>query len=85
MIFHRIKSEGTAHNSYLIGSGRDVAVIDPRRDCEVYLELAKQHGVEQAPFFLIEKDNGEIDIYTIYFQFVKEVLQAQISPARKVA
>ncbi len=46
MIFHRIKSEGTAHNSYLIGSGREAAVIDPRRDCEVYLDLAKQHGVD---------------------------------------
>jgi hydroxyacylglutathione hydrolase len=45
MIFHRIKSEGTAHNSYFIGSGRDAAVIDPRRDCEEYLDLAKQHGV----------------------------------------
>lgn len=45
MIFHRIKSEGIAHNSYLIGSGREAAVIDPRRDCEVYLDLAKQHGM----------------------------------------
>jgi hydroxyacylglutathione hydrolase len=45
MIFHRIKSEGTAHNSYLIGSGREAAVIDPRRDCEVYLDLAWQHGI----------------------------------------
>jgi hydroxyacylglutathione hydrolase len=45
MIFHRIKSEGTAHNSYLIGSGREAALIDPRRDCEVYIELAKQHGM----------------------------------------
>ncbi|UCD09585.1 MAG: MBL fold metallo-hydrolase [Dehalococcoidales bacterium] len=45
MIFHRIKSEGIAHNSYFIGSGREAAVIDPRRDCEVYIELGKQHGM----------------------------------------
>ena len=45
MIFHRIKSEGIAHNSYLIGSGREAAVIDPRRDCEVYLDLVRQHGM----------------------------------------
>src|SRR4030043_308034 len=45
MIFYRIKSEGIAHNSYLIGSGRAAAVIDPRRDCEVYIDLAKQHGI----------------------------------------
>jgi len=51
MIFHRIKSEGTAHNSYLIGSGREAAVIDPRRDCEVYIELAKLHGINIRRIF----------------------------------
>ncbi len=43
MIFERIKSEGIAHNSYLIGYGSDAAVIDPRRDCRVYIDLAQQH------------------------------------------
>jgi len=51
MIFHRIKSEGTAHNSYLIGSGREAAVIDPRRDCEVYLDLARLHGMNIRRIF----------------------------------
>jgi len=45
MIFERIKSEGIAHNSYLIGSGSDAAVIDPRRDCQVYIDLAQQRGL----------------------------------------
>lgn len=45
MIFERIKSEGVAHNSYLIGSGSDAAVIDPRRDCRIYIDLARQHGL----------------------------------------
>lgn len=40
MFFERIVSEGLAHNSYLIGSGGEAAVIDPRRDCEIYLERA---------------------------------------------
>ncbi len=46
MIFQRIKSEGIAHNSYLIGSGSDAAVIDPRRDCQIYVDLAQQHGLK---------------------------------------
>jgi hydroxyacylglutathione hydrolase len=46
MIFERIKSEGIAHNSYLIGSGNDAAVIDPRRDCQVYIDLAQQIGLK---------------------------------------
>jgi len=46
MIFERIKSEGIAHNSYLIGSENEAAVIDPRRDCQVYIDLAQQKGVK---------------------------------------
>lgn len=42
MIFERIKSAGLAHNSYLIGSDGEAAVIDPRRDCDVYIELAER-------------------------------------------
>jgi len=45
VIFERVKSEGIAHNSYFIGSGNDAAVIDPRRDCQVYVDLAKQNGM----------------------------------------
>jgi hydroxyacylglutathione hydrolase len=46
MVFERIKSEVIAHNSYLIGSEDDAAVIDPRRDCQIYLHLAQQNGLK---------------------------------------
>jgi hydroxyacylglutathione hydrolase len=45
VIFERVESEGIAHNSYLIGSGSEAAVIDPRRDCQIYAELAQQKGL----------------------------------------
>jgi hydroxyacylglutathione hydrolase len=45
MIFERIKSAGIAHNSYLIGSGSDAAAIDPRRDCQIYIDSAQQKGL----------------------------------------
>jgi hydroxyacylglutathione hydrolase len=45
MILERIKSEGIAHNSYLIGSANEAAVIDPRRDCQIYIELAQLKGL----------------------------------------
>ncbi len=51
MVFERIKSEGIAHNSYLIGSGSDATVIDPRRDCQTYVELAQQHGLKIKHIF----------------------------------
>jgi hypothetical protein len=43
MLFERIVSEGIAHNSYFIGSGERAAVIDPRRDCDIYLEIAQRN------------------------------------------
>jgi len=46
MIFQRVKSEGIAHNSYFIASGNDAAVIDPRRDCQIYIDLAQREGVK---------------------------------------
>ncbi len=36
--------------------------------------LAKELGIEQAPFFVVTT-NGTQKVYTVYFQFVKEVLQ----------
>ncbi|PKL58804.1 MAG: MBL fold metallo-hydrolase, partial [Methanomicrobiales archaeon HGW-Methanomicrobiales-5] len=45
MLFERIVSEGISHISYLIGSRGQAAVIDPRRDCEIYLEIAQKNGL----------------------------------------
>ncbi len=44
MLFERIESEGLAHYSYLIGDGKEAVVIDPRRDCGVYVEKASKAG-----------------------------------------
>jgi hydroxyacylglutathione hydrolase len=44
MLFERIFSEGLAHNSYIIGAAGKAAVIDPRRDCERYLEIAARNN-----------------------------------------
>ena len=41
--------------------------------------LARRYNVETAPFFIVEDDNGRIEIYTIYFKFLKEVLQTAMS------
>ncbi len=46
MILERIKSAGISHNSYLVGSGSEAAVIDPRRDCQVYVNYARRYGLK---------------------------------------
>lgn len=40
MFFERIVSPGLAHHSYFVSDGSEAVVIDPRRDVELYLELA---------------------------------------------
>ena len=44
MLFERIFSEGLAHMSYIIGDAGKAAVIDPRRDGDIYLETAARNG-----------------------------------------
>ena len=44
MLFERVFSEGLAHNSYIIGDAGKAAVIDPRRDSDIYLEIAARNA-----------------------------------------
>jgi len=45
MFFERVKSPSLAHISYFVGSETEAVVIDPRRDCQVYVEIAKKEGM----------------------------------------
>ncbi len=44
MLFERIESKGLAHYSYLIGDRNEAVVIDPRRDCDIYVDKASREG-----------------------------------------
>lgn len=44
MYIEKVKSDGLAHLSYLVGADGEAAVIDPRRDCEIYIEMARARG-----------------------------------------
>jgi hydroxyacylglutathione hydrolase len=44
MLFEKIVSEGLAHNSYIIGDAGKAAVIDPRRDSDIYCEIAARNN-----------------------------------------
>lgn len=45
MLLSRITSEGLAHHSYVLGEGGDAAVVDPRRDVDAYLDLARDRAL----------------------------------------
>ena len=47
----RVVSEGLAHFSYFIENEGIASVIDPRRDCDVYLDLARKAGVRITRIF----------------------------------
>lgn len=51
MLLEKIKTPGLSHLSYLVGAGGKAAVIDPRRDCECYLEMARAEGLEITHIF----------------------------------
>ena len=51
MFLKKIKSEGIAHLSYIIGSNDQAAVIDPRRDIDIYLEIAQEESVNITHIF----------------------------------
>lgn len=44
MIFRRITSEGLAHHSYFVADRGEAAVVDPRRDVDVYIQAARDAG-----------------------------------------
>ena len=38
------------------------------------MQLAVEYEVNRAPFFLVEDDSGNVEVFTVYFKLVKEVL-----------
>ncbi len=63
----------------------DSIVIADERDSESEgIKLAIQHNVERAPFFIVEEKEKPTRIYTVYFQFLKEVLDSKISEQEEV-
>lgn len=60
MTLEKIRSEGLAHLSYFIGSGAEAAVIDPRRDVQVYLDIAGEQGMQIFDIFETHRNEDYI-------------------------
>lgn len=51
-------------------------IADERDENSEGMLLAKKYQVDRAPFFIVDKENGEApEIYTVFMKFLKEVLQ----------
>lgn len=51
MFIDKIKTEGVAHLSYILGDKDEAVVIDPRRDCDIYIEIATENSAQIVAIF----------------------------------
>jgi len=54
----------------------ETLIADERDPDSAGMQLAQRLNVQRAPFFVVEEDGKEPAVYTVYFKFVKEVLNA---------
>ncbi len=52
----------------------EILVADERDPTSAGMLLAAELNVDRAPFFVVTHDDGRQDVYTVYFKFVKDVL-----------
>ena len=56
----------------------DQTLIADVRDPEsAGIQLAQSLQVERAPFFVVEEEGKEPLVYTVYFKFVKEIIDGK--------
>jgi hypothetical protein len=59
----------------------EIVVADESDPQSLGMGLAAKYDVDRAPFFVVERDGQPTAIYTVYFKFVKEVLNTQTDEA----
>jgi hydroxyacylglutathione hydrolase len=66
MFKETIYTPGVAHLSYILGDGGQAAVIDPRRDLDVYLDIAQREGARITHIFETHRNEdyviGSLDL-----------------------
>lgn len=68
-----------------LGFINETLIADERDPDSAGMLLAKKYQVDRAPFFVVEKETGEVQIYTVYLKFAKEVLQQKTSAQAEIA
>jgi len=74
MMFEIVKSKGIAHNSYFLGSNGTAAIIDPRRDCDIYIDIAEKNDMKIEYIFETHRNED----YTIGSIELREIVGADI-------
>jgi hydroxyacylglutathione hydrolase len=76
-----IKSEGLSHNSYLLVDGTEAAVFDPRRDCEVYAQIARKECAKITHIFETHRNED----FVVGSRELQRVTDAKICHSKELA
>ena len=69
-----------------VGARIQRTVIADERDPDSEgMRLARAHGVERAPFFIVERPGEAAVVYTVYLALLREVLQHAGDEAEEAA
>src|SRR5213082_479685 len=84
LVFKTIQTEGIAELSYLVGDDDEgvAAVFDPRADCDVYIEAARQAGVAITYIF---ETHIHADLVSGSRELCARLDTAKIMPAARAA
>ncbi len=78
MFFKRIKTPGIAHNAYLIGSKGIGLLIDPRRDIDEYLQVARENKLQIKYVFETHRQED----FVIGSDQIRKVTKAKVVSGR---
>jgi hydroxyacylglutathione hydrolase len=76
-----IKSEGLAHRSYFLTDQEEAAVIDPRRDCQIYTRLA-ENACAKIKYILETHQNEDYVVGSLELQ---NMTDAEIGHSKALA
>ena len=74
MFFQRIKTPGVAHNAYIVGSKGIAVIIDPRRDVDEYLQIARKNKLQIH--YVLETHRQED--FVLGSEQIRQITKAQV-------
>lgn len=84
MLLEKIKTPGLSHLSYLLGSNGQAAVIDPRRDCAIYVEKARAAGLTITHIFETHRNEDLVSGAPILAQLTGASVYHGPNPEREI-
>ena len=70
----------------LLGQIDEIITADERRpsDSEGF-NLARKYKISSAPFFIVTKKEGLMQVYTAYYRFMKDVFNISVSEEDEIS